>query len=187
MKMPGFFEGVVVALAAALAGTAVFAALQSLFSFDTAWRLLVAGLSLTYVLYLLSRSRERVGRATVVVLWMGMTGAAWLAGLPITVSVLMQLLAVWLVRSLYFHAHLLAVFVDGVLNGLALSAGVWALFHSGSLFLGIWCFFLVQAAFVFIPSSLPSAGKPFAPETEMDFQHARRTAESALRRLSSTH
>jgi hypothetical protein len=57
------------------------------------------------------------------------------------------------------------------------------------MLLGIWCFLLVQALFVFIPKSInrkPGATQA-AHESADRFQHAYRAAETAVRKLSSTH
>ena len=73
------------------------------------------------------------------------------------------------------------------LNGLALSGAIWAAVQSGSLFLSIWSFFLVQALFVGIPSSISRrpGSKAAGPDPEDRFQRAHRVAEAALRKLSS--
>jgi hypothetical protein len=57
------------------------------------------------------------------------------------------------------------------------------------VFLGIWCFFLVQALFVAIPKRInrkPGA-VPAGHESADRFQHAYRAAETAVRKLSSSH
>ena len=68
-----------------------------------------------------------------------------------------------------------------------LAAAVWAISQSGSVFLATWCFFLVQALFVAIPSSVkrkPSGVKNTAVENE-PFERARRQADKALTQLFS--
>ena len=58
---------------------------------------------------------------------------------------------------------------------------------SGSLFLSIWSFFLVQALFVAIPTRLRQKAGDRGParDSEDPFQRAHRAAEAALRKLSS--
>ena len=72
---------------------------------------------------------------------------------------------------------------------LALIAGLWAFAHADSLFLGIWTFFLVQALFVAIPtaSGRQPKGSADANAGPDHFEQAYRTAETALRRLSTHH
>jgi hypothetical protein len=80
--------------------------------------------------------------------------------------------------------------MDLGLNTLSISATVWAITRSGSVFLATWCFFLVQALFVAIPPSVrknaKSAGntppRNIAAENE-PFERARRQADQALRQL----
>jgi hypothetical protein len=75
--------------------------------------------------------------------------------------------------------------MDLGLNALSVSASVWAITRSGSVFLAIWTFFLVQALFVSIPPRVKGKTKPVcdtAAESET-FRQARRQADAALRQL----
>lgn len=182
MNRPTFLEGVAVALTLALAGGLAHFALN-LFLFDGfALRGTVAGVSLAYLLYLLHRAPERVGRPTTLALWALMAVVVWPLSWPI--QVLAHLGALWLARSLYFHGGFAAALADLMLNGLALAAALWAAERTGSLVAALWWFFLVQALFCLIPGRHRKA----APEAGPDrFQHAHRAAEAALRRLYSLH
>ena len=186
MKTPTFLEGVGVALAASVAGSVAHTALSTLAG-GGVLRLVVAGLALGYVAYLLARSPERVGRVTALVGWGVVATVIWLAAPPLALYLLLHLGALWLLRSLFFHSSLLSAAMDLGLSVLALAAGIWAVVHAGSLLLGLWCFFLVQALFVFIPSSLARPSGAGRPEGEDPFEHAHRVAEAAVRRLTSVH
>lgn len=184
MNAPSFLEGVLVALAASLGASILQAALGTLIGDSGGLRLVIAALALGYILYLLGRSRERVGRMTSLVAWTLAAGAAWGLGLPLGPYLLVHLGLIWLVRSLYFHASLLAALADLGLQILGLAAALWALLHTGSLLLAVWCFFLVQALFVAIPPRLPRPAPP--PDANGDrFRHAERAADAALKRLAS--
>ena len=189
MKQPTFLEGVAVALAASLAGGVLYTALNVVFPGVPVLRLLIAGIGLTYVVYLLSRSSERVGRVTTAAAWLLSAGVLWFTQPPLLIYIGAHLGAVWLVRSLYFYSSALSALADLGLNGLALAAGIWAVTRTGSVFLGIWCFFLVEALFVAIPKSIQrksgTAAAGYAPADR--FQHAYRAAETAVRKLSSSH
>jgi hypothetical protein len=189
MKPPSFFEGVALALALSLIGSLFYGAMILHLPAGGVPRLLIAGLSLAYLVYLLSRGRERIGRLTTLALWIAMAGGVWLWSPPLSLYVLAHVGAIWLVRSLYFQTGLASALADLALNGLALAAAVWALAHSRSLFLGLWCFFLAQALFVVIPGLIrpPGDDSHSRPDSEDRFQHAHRAAETALRRLSSTN
>ena len=189
MKRPTFLEGVMVALVASLSASVLDTALGALFGSRGVLRLLIAGIGLGYVLYLLSRSTERVGRVTTLLVWTLAAGAAWGLGLPIMLFLLVHLGLIWLVRSLYFHSSLLAATADLGLNGLSLAVAVWAALHTGSLLLSVWCFFLVQALFVAIPPRLPRRMPRPDPDAEGDdrFQRAHRAADAAIRKLSLIH
>ncbi len=189
MKQPTFLEGVAVALAVSLAGGVSYAALDAVFPGVPVLRLLIAGIGLAYVVYLLSRSPERVGRVTAGAAWLLVAGSALVhapapAALPVRAPghPLADPLAVLLFQRCCLRC------ADLGLNGLGLSSAIWALTRTGSVLLGIWCFFLVQALFVVIPKSIrrkPGAGQ--AGHEEDRFQHAYRSAETAVRKLSSSH
>jgi len=189
MKRPTFIEGAGVALAASLAGGVLYTALDTVMPGVPVLRLLIAGIVLAYVIYLLGRTPERVGRVTAVAAWLLVAGVLWFTQPPLLLYIAAHLGVVWLIRSLYFYSSALSALADLGLNGLALSAAIVAITRTGSVFLGIWCFFLVQALFVFIPESLQrkSAATPASPADADRFQHAFRAAETAVRKLSSNH
>ncbi|MBN1239979.1 MAG: hypothetical protein JXB36_15865 [Gammaproteobacteria bacterium] len=185
MKRPSFGHGVLVALGIALAAGAAFVSLAPFLGGMTSLRLLVPLMVLAYLLCLLRRSTETetTGRITTLVLWCAVSFAAWLLAPPFPVYVMLHAGMLWLVRSLFFHSSPLSALLDLGLTALGLSAATWALGRSGSLALATWCFFLVQAAFVAVPSrpGLQAAG-PLEPGDEA-FESARRRAEAALRQL----
>ena len=187
MKSPTLLEGVLVALVASLVGSILFTALAPSLGSAAVLRLLMPFIGLGYLLYLLRRSRERVGRITVVTIWGLAALALWLLHPPIALYLVLHIGLIWLVRSLYFYASVLSALTDLALNGLALATAIWAVSHTGSLFLGVWCFFLVQALFVAIPHELGAKGtrQPSTVDLGDRFQHAHRAAEAAVRKLSS--
>ena len=69
MKRPTFLEGVTVAIGASFLGGASYSALTTVLPGSVAFRALVAGIGLAYVLYLLARSHDRVGRVTALTVW----------------------------------------------------------------------------------------------------------------------
>jgi hypothetical protein len=180
MKRPTFFEGVLVALVMSLVGSVLFTILSPLMGGEGVLRWLIAGMSLGYVVYLLKRSHEPVGRLTMVLGWTLLATVIGFFKLSLPVYLIVHLLGVWLIRSLYFYAGLLPALFDLGLSALSLATGFWAFFHSGSLFLSIWCLLLVQALFVAIPINIRSN----ATETESQsvsgerFEQAHRSAQS---------
>jgi hypothetical protein len=187
MKRPGFFEGVGVALAASVTGGVLFTVLAGLFAGGFVLRGLVALLGLLYVIYLLSRSAERIGRITTLSAWLAAALGIWLLGLSLPLYLLAHLGLVWLVRSLYFHAGPITALADLGLTLFGLAAAVWSWLHTGSLGLSLWSFFLLQALFTFIPAQFrrgSSRNPASAAETD-PFQQAYRTAEAAVAKLST--
>ncbi len=192
MKQRGLFEGIAVALLASITGSAIFVILTSIFAGASVFRLIIAGLGIAYVLYLLSRSQERVGRLTVISAWLIVAACAWLLAPSLLIYISIHIVALWLIRSLYFYSSVLSALADLGLTGFSLIAAIWAWFSSGSLFLTFWCFFLVQALFVLIPRQwLKARGDLMLSADSVllidddDFETAHVTAEAALRKLIS--
>jgi hypothetical protein len=89
------------------------------------------------------------------------------------------------VRSLYHYSGLPPALADFGLSLLGAAFAVWAAQRSGSAWLALWCFFLVQAFHALIPPTLARGSA--APDAADDgFARAHRAAEAAVRRLSST-
>jgi hypothetical protein len=185
MKQPAFLEGVGVALAASLAGGMLYTAFDVVFPGIPVLRMLIAGMGLGYVAYLLNRSPVRVGRVTAAAAWLLAATVLWFTHPPLLLYGCMHLGILWLIRSLYFYSSVLSALADLALNGLGLAAAIWAVTRTGSVFLGIWCFFLVQALFVFIPKNINrKTGTDRDGQEHGDrFQYAYRAAEAALRKL----
>ncbi len=186
MKQATFMEGVAVALAASVIGSVLHTALTSIFASDWVLRMLIAGIGCGYVVYLLSRSRERVGRTVTLVAWVLLAGALWLIKPSLTIYIVTHVVLIWFVRSVYFYSSIVPALIDLGLTGLSLAAAVWAGHLTGSVFLITWCFFLVQALFVGIPKRVPRRAERGAADAEgvQRFERAYQAAESALRKLA---
>jgi hypothetical protein len=180
---PSLTHGVVAAAALAVAGAAVFAGLSLWVAPHLALRWVATLLAGTYAAYLLANTNQKTGRIVAVVCW-----CAAAIGLAAFVdSLALFLIAhsamIWLLRTLYFHSSIVAALADLGLSALALAAAVWAAMSSASLWLAIWCLFLTQALFVLLPQLSASTVADDGDNTE--FERARRSADSALRRLAA--
>jgi hypothetical protein len=184
MNRPGFFQGVVVAAVLAFFASAFIAVFSPFVGIAAVTRLVIPGLALAYILYLFSRNDERTGRATTIVLWSAMTLSMWWLAPPLPFYLLIHAGAVWLVRSLYFYTGVIPSLMDMALSGLSIVTAIWALSRTGSVFLGTWCYFLVQALFSAIPQTIGTkAGPATPPMTNDEFERARRQADGALKQL----
>ena len=184
MKRPSFVHGVIVAAVLAFFASAVVATLTPFLGLGAVLRLVIPALAFSYLLYLFSRSQERVGRVTTFALWGALAAITWWVAPPLPLYLLIHVAAIWLVRCLYFYAGAIPALMDLGLSALSVSATVWALTRSSSVFLATWCFFLVQALFVAIPPTLKRKQKERAASTQSEtFEHARRQADQALRQL----
>ncbi len=185
MKRPTFFNGVVVAAVLGFFASAIVATLTPFVGLGAVIRLVIPLLGLAYLLYLLNRTAERVGRVTTLTLWTAMAAITWWVAPPLPLYLMVHVGTIWLVRSLYFYAGVMPALMDLGLGALSVSAAVWAITRSGSVFLATWCFFLVQALFVAIPPAVQRIAKP-QQNTLADsenFERARRQADAALAQL----
>lgn len=184
MSRPGFLHGVLVAACLAFFASAVFAALLPFVGFNAVVRLVIPAVSFAYLLYLLNRSDETLGRITTLSLWLVLAVSSWWIAPPLVLYLLLHVAAIWLVRSLYFYSGMLPAVMDLALSAFSVSSMVWAVSRSGSVFLATWCFFLVQALFVAIPYRL--RGRHADPAVTADrFSKSRRQADDALKQLYS--
>ena len=184
MKRPTFLQGVGLALIAALLGEILFVTLSPLLGSYSALQWVIALGSFSYILYLLRASGERLGRLVTLAAWLVVTVVSMWLSPHLMAYLLAHVALLWLVRSLYFHASLFPALADLGLNILAVCAAVWATLQSGSLWLALWCFFLVQALFVMLPQKMNGMSRGGITDND-PFEQAQRSAQSALRKLSS--
>ena len=185
MKRPTFFHGVIVAAVLGFFASAIVAALTPFVGLGAVVRLVIPALALAYLLYLFSRSKERLGRVTALSAWTVLAVLTWWVAPPLPLYLLTHVAAIWLLRSLYFYSGLVPALMDLGISTLSVSATVWAITRSGSVFLATWCFFLVQALFVAIPPALAKkrTEQRSTPAESKQFETARRQADQALRQL----
>jgi hypothetical protein len=185
MKRPTFFHGVIVAAVLGFLSSAIAATLTPLIGLDSVIRLVIPSMALAYVVFLLSRSGERLGRVSALTAWTVMAALTWWAAPTLPLYLLIHVSGIWILRSLYFYSGVLPSLMDLGISALGVCAAIWAITRSGNVFLATWCFFLVQAAFVAIPASIRSRrSEQQAPSSGSDrFETARRQADQALRQL----
>ena len=177
-----FLGGVAVAAVFAATGATLYAATAGWLTPRFALRAIVCLLGGGYTLYLLTRSDQRTGRVVTIAAWSG--GAALLFAFADSLGPFLigHATMLWLVRALYHQRSTLGALADLGLTALALAAAVASLNSTGSLFLAIWCFFLIAALFPVIPNGAAQAhaanDAPGGP-----FERAQRSANAALRRL----
>ncbi len=186
MKKPTLFEGLSVALIASISATLLYTALGSFLPVDAVIKLLIALISLGYLSYLLSRSRKRTGRVILVTGWSLAAIAIWLLSPSLALYGLTHLVLIWLGRALYHYNSLISALADLGLDAVAAAAAALAAYQTGSLFITTWCFFLIQALFIYIPPKLFRKQAPPVGNLlyEDRFQQAHRAAEAALQKLS---
>jgi hypothetical protein len=184
MKTISFFGGAVAALILAFGGSVLFAALTPLFNSVWAFKSIISLLTLAYLFYLLGSSPVRIGRVTAFSLAAVVIAVSMCFETSLVLYVLLHIGLIWLLRSCYFHNSLSAALADMGLCGLGFAAALWAAERSGTLFLALWSFFLVQALVLPVVHNRFSGGKSAIEDHNESFRRAYRSAQSALRRLN---
>jgi hypothetical protein len=184
-----FGGGVLVALVLGIAGSVGFGTLSVVLGTLIALKVVIAVLGLGYVLWLFSRSRERIGRVTLLAVWGIAAAASWAFVPTLALYFAVHVGLVWLVRSLYFYSGVLPAVMDLGLSAFSAGVAVWAAGRSGSPFIAIWCFFLVQALAAAIPTRIRGRAdaEGAAPPESDAFRRAQRMAEAAVGRLAARH
>lgn len=184
---PTLARGVIAAFVLSAGGAVTLAALAPWLGHTAALRIVVALLGFGYTVWAMASSGERVGRVTTIACWLAAAGAIWLASLPLTGFVLAHLALVWLVRSLYYYSGVLPALADLGFTALGAAFASWAAVRTGSAWLALWCFFLVQAFHVAIPALLGAGPRDeTGPASEDRFARAQRAAEAAVRRMTAS-
>jgi hypothetical protein len=101
----------------------------------------------------------------------------------------LHIMAIWLIRSLYYYNSLFSSLTDLLLTVFSLVAAIIAWNMTYSLLLGLWCFFLLQALFIYIPVRFARRNRDeiLSTSTGDTFEHAHQTAQLALHKISTTH
>ena len=185
MKRPSFFHGVIVAAVLGFFASAIVATLTPFIGLSSVVRLVIPAMTLAYLLYLFSRNGERLGRVTALTFWAILAVVTWWLAPPLPLYLLVHVGAIWLIRSLYFYSGVVPALFDLGISALSITATVWAISRSGSVFLATWCFFLVQALFVSIPKSLRDRRTTRETTVNPVFERARRQGNDALRQLAA--
>jgi len=186
MKTPAILDGVTVAVIISLGAALASLLLGGLLVYAVLFELLMYAATLVYLLYLLKRSRARIGRVVVIAGWAAISMGCWFFDVALLQQVLIQAGIIWLVRSLYFHGSLFTALLDFGLVSAGLAAAAWAMVNTGSLVAGLWSFFLVQSLFCWIPqlARKHDAEDLCNEQQHSSFQSAHRVAVDAVRKLS---
>jgi len=182
-----FIEGAGIALLISIAGSVFFTGMVSLLSGGFVFKLLVMLVSLGYIIYLLMRSAEKSGRVTVLFSWLLTMLINYLLVDSALLFVSFHIAAIWLIRSFYYYNSVLSSLTDLVVTAFSLVATVIAWHSTHSLLISLWCFFLIQALYVYIPRQFSGKTLPSIPDSlsGQGFERAYKCAEIAIRKLST--
>jgi hypothetical protein len=183
MNAARFWQGVLAAALLALLGALVFHSLTPLIGSSAALRSCVLGLGAAYLGLIMQQHQLRVGRVIAVLAWLLASAALIVMAPSLWVWLLVQSVAIWLLRSVASYERIGYALVDATLCVIAVGAAIAAARHSGSLALALWCYFLLQALSAAIPAR-PANATATATASDAPFESALHSAEAALRRMS---
>ena len=183
MNAPSFWRQLLLALALSVLGVVLHGTLSMILGGSVSIRLTLLAVTMAYVLFLLHSSPARSGRWLAALACLGLAGLLMLLNPALWLWLLLLTGFIWLLRSLQSYNSLIPAAIDALICVLALAAAIATARHSGSLFLSLWSYFLIQALLVLLPMTRPLKPHP-AASAEVDFDISYRNAEAALRRLS---
>jgi len=182
-----FIEGIGIAILISVTGSIFFIAMSSLISGGILFKVLVSFVSSAYLFYLLIRSHEKSGKITVLITWLSSLVICFIAIDSALLYLVTHIVAIWLTRSLFYYNSVLSSLVDLLLSASSLIAAIitWQLTHN--LILSLWCLFLIQATYIYIPKqfSKPNTTHNTISDIEHNFEQAHKSAEIAIRKLST--
>jgi len=191
MKRPSIIGGVIAAFCLAFIAVVLLQvdALFFPYAYYYSLKTSIASITLAYLIYLLWAKKSSHGRILLLFSVCLILGMGYLV-LSLTPFILLSMFIIWLSRSLLWHRSFIAAGADGVLCGLGSIFSTFSWLHTGSLFIAIWCFFLLQALFVLIPQrfGLECFGLDTSNESESskqmqyseEFTRAHKSAENAI-------
>ena len=181
MKTPTLIGQIGITIALTLVCVPVTSLLQHYFLSEFAIKILFGWLILTYILYLCILAPTRPGKiilvstTTILVGVLLTTSSSPLGLIAVAVSLF------WISRILLFYKRFIPLILDVLLQTGAVCTALWVYSTNHSLLLAIWCFFLCQSLWVFIPTGAKQTIKhSLSNETNDRFSYAHRMAESAL-------
>jgi hypothetical protein len=174
-------SGIVVAFLLAVGGGAVSWMLgHSLGPRNTAF-ISVAGLTISYLLYLLGRRSKRVGGITLIAIAAISLIATIMYFGTIVTLLLTCLFLIWIFRAAISYQSLLLAGMDGALIILGGWLASVTLSTTNSFGVAVWVFFLTQSLVAFIPTSLAKhAAKEKDYSDRTRFERAYQSARTAM-------
>jgi hypothetical protein len=186
MNAPSLWREIGIGLLLSVAGAVILASLGPILGNGLVVRGLILGLAAVYLVLMLQAFRARVGRMLALLGWCAASALLLVFDPALWVWLGVQVMVIWLIRCLYRYDRLGAALADAIISSFALAAAIATARHSGSLFLSLWCYFLVQANVAFIAPRRPLPGSDERADAgDDDFAQAQRHAEIALRRLAT--
>jgi len=181
MTSLGFFRHTLMAFLLAVLGAGAYTILGFAMSGAVAFKVTLILVAAGYGGIVLFKAAETTGRIVVPLAWMLISaGSAPVLGLA--EFALLQIALLWLLRALYLHGGVLAALLDLGLTLCAAGVAVWAA-GTGSIFLMVWSFLLVQGLALLVPQAAAEA-VPNDNGSD-DFDRAREQARAALKTLLS--
>jgi hypothetical protein len=149
-----------------------------------AWKATIAVTVAGYLVYLLGKSRRRAGLISLGASCLLLLGWAVLSDATLGTVAVGAAALIGVVRSVMLYSSLFAVGADALLGFLALGMAAWAFSASGSIAMGLWCFFLLHALHALIPSRLAPRDTAQDQSAGRDrFARAHGAAEAAIEAL----
>ena len=188
MKSISLFKGVASAFVISLIASLIFFTLAVPLSIETSTKISVAFVANSYIVFLISSSKKRTGRFFSFTLLSLITLISFLINLDIFIFSLLFVVAIWVVRSVYFYTRPLVAVLDFTFTFISLLASIGAIFHTQSTFLSFWSFLLLQAFILPLVTYILANSKRryLLSDRDNKFSTAHKAADLALRKIAES-
>lgn len=180
---PSFINGALAGFFISFIGAIGFYGLALIMPFMVSAYLVIGIVGISYHCYLSSTQQSNKGLVSSITVLVLITMVSWLFAWSLLTVIILNCFLIWIIRSHNFYKSAISSICDlGILIASTVLAA-YTFLHTDSLFLSIWVFFLCQALFVFIPTSVNSNSTQ-SHKRESKFFAAQRNAQNALSQLN---
>ena len=186
MRPLSFGQGVVAAFILAVGAGAILILIAPFLHFKQSLVLLIPGLALGYLTFICLQLSRKTGCMTSLSFWLLVAVGVMFSPLTIVGQIWLHACMISIIRSWHCYSRVLLAVVDLVFTLLSVLLTLWVVFHTSSVVLSAWSFFLLQALSGFIPTLLdsPITSLSISNQDEEAFNRAERRAKQAINAIS---
>ncbi|WP_444995242.1 hypothetical protein [Aliikangiella sp. IMCC44359] len=186
MKTISLTQSIFIGLCLSIVGAVGFQTMSWVLPEGDVLQIILSTINFVYIAYLLFNSSHKTGRLSCLILYSTANIILLLAFISHEILLIFLCSSIWLARSIFFQKNLLASIIDALLILIGYSVALWTLSTTHSWFLTLWCFYLIQTLFIYIPqlTRIKKKQDNSLPDNQA-FQIAYKNATNAIKRIEN--